>query len=122
MLFYFIRLKFKNKLRKSCAIGNNPNGEITFGFVVVLPQFPITEPHSYFLTPALSPVGWGGQSEGKRQKLVGWNENSLTTGKGRRKQQSIILIKSMYNMQCSHHPTPSLLLSSKSLSFSQLPT
>jgi len=23
-------------------------------------------------------VGWGGESEGKRQKLVGWDENSLT--------------------------------------------
>jgi len=22
-------------------------------------------------------VGWGGESEGKRQKLVGWDENSL---------------------------------------------
>jgi len=23
-------------------------------------------------------VGWGGASEGKRQKLVGWDENSFT--------------------------------------------
>jgi len=23
-------------------------------------------------------VGWGGESEGKRRKLVGWDENSLT--------------------------------------------
>jgi len=23
-------------------------------------------------------VGWGGESEGKRQKLMGWDENSLT--------------------------------------------
>jgi len=34
-------------------------------------------------------------------------------GKGRRKQQSIILIKSIYNMQWSHHLMLSLLLSSK---------
>ena len=36
------------------------------------------EPHSYSLTPSPSPVGWGRESEGKRQKLVGWDENSLT--------------------------------------------
>jgi len=23
-------------------------------------------------------VGWGGESEGKRQKLMGWDENTLT--------------------------------------------
>jgi len=46
--------------------------------VVVLPHFGTKEPHSYFLTPFPSPVGWGGQSEGKRQKLVGWDKNSLT--------------------------------------------
>jgi len=45
---------------------------------VVLPQFGTKEPRSYSLTPCPSLVGWGGQSEGKRQKLVGWDENSLT--------------------------------------------
>jgi len=38
----------------------------------------IKEPHSYSLTPSPSPVGWRGESEGKRQKLLGWDENSLT--------------------------------------------
>jgi len=36
------------------------------------------EPCGYSLTPSPSPVGWGGASEGKRQKLVGWDENSFT--------------------------------------------
>jgi len=44
---------------------------------VVLPQFATKEPRSYSLTPSPSRVGWGGESEGKRQKLVGWDENSL---------------------------------------------
>jgi len=46
--------------------------------VAVLPQFETEEPCSYSLTPSPSTVGWGGESEGKRQKLVGWDENSLT--------------------------------------------
>jgi len=35
------------------------------------------EPCSYSLTPSPSLVGWGGDSEGKKAKLVGWDENSL---------------------------------------------
>jgi len=46
--------------------------------VVVLPHFATKEPHNYSLTPSPSPVGWGGQSAGIRQKLMGWDENSLT--------------------------------------------
>jgi len=45
---------------------------------VVLPQFATKEPRGYSLTPLPSPVGWGGESEGKKAKLMGWDENSLT--------------------------------------------
>jgi len=46
--------------------------------VVILPQF-ATKNHAVTLSllPP-SPVGWGRESAGKRQKLVGWDENSLT--------------------------------------------
>jgi len=57
----------------------------------------------------------------KRQKLVGRDKNSLTEWQ-KEKKTSIILTKSIYNMQCSHHPMLSLLLSSKRPSLSQLPT
>jgi len=52
------------------------------------------EPHSYSLAPSPSPVGWGGESKGKKGKnsWVGMRTVSQN-GKGRRKQQSIILIK-----------------------------
>jgi len=43
---------------------------------------------------------------------MGRDENSLTEWQ-REKKTTIILIKSIYNMQCSHHPMLSLLLSSK---------
>jgi len=46
--------------------------------VVVLPQFATKEPCSYSLTPSPSLAGRGEESEGKRQKLLGWDENSLT--------------------------------------------
>jgi len=36
------------------------------------------EPGSYSLTPSAIPPGRGGESEGKRQILMGWDENSLT--------------------------------------------
>jgi len=39
--------------------------------VVVLPQFATKEPCSYSLTPSPSPVGWGGESEGKNAKTRG---------------------------------------------------
>jgi len=45
--------------------------------VVVLPEFAPKEPHTYPLPPPPSLVGRGGESEGKRQKLMGWDENSL---------------------------------------------
>jgi len=35
------------------------------------------EPCSYSLTPSPSPVGWGRESKGKMQKLLGCYENSL---------------------------------------------
>jgi len=45
---------------------------------VVLPQF-ATKNHAVTLSaPSPSPVGWGEESEGKRQKLMGWDKNSLT--------------------------------------------
>jgi len=71
----------------------------------------------------LPPPRWDGEEnrKEKRGKLVGWDENSLTEWQ-REKKITIILIKSIYTMQCSRHPILSLLLSSKSFSFSQLPT
>jgi len=89
---------------------------------VVLPPFATKEPRSYSLTPSPSPVGWGGESERKKAKLVGWDENSLT--EWQREKETIInkTDKSIYNTQHSYHQMLSLLLSSKSLSFSQLPT
>jgi len=53
---------------------------------------------------------------------MGWDENNLTEQQREKKITTIILIKSIYNTQCSHHLMLSLLLSSKSPSFSQLPT
>ena len=89
--------------------------------VVVLTQF-ATKNHAVTLSLLPSPW-WDGEENQKEKgkKLAGWDENSLTEWQ-REKKTSVILIKSIYNMQCSHHPMPSLLLSSKSPSFSQLPT
>jgi len=90
--------------------------------VLVLPQFATKEPCSYSLTPSSSPVGWGGASEGKKAKLVGWEKNSLTKWQREKKTTINSTDKSTCNMQCSHHLMLSLLLSSKSLSLLQLPT
>ena len=68
--------------------------------------------------------GWTGRRiRRKKTKTlgVGW-EQFNRMAKGEENNKSITLIKSMYNMQCSHHPMLSLLLSNKSLSSSQLPT
>jgi len=54
-------------------------------------------------------VGWGGESERKLQKLMGWDENSLTEWQREKKTTINNTIKSIYNMQCSHHPMLSLL-------------
>jgi len=35
------------------------------------------EPCGYSLTPSLSPVGWGRESEGKRQTPGGWNKEQF---------------------------------------------
>jgi len=67
-------------------------------------------------------VGWGGESEGKRQKVIGWDENSFTEWQKEKKTIINNTDKSIYNMQCSHHPMLSLLLSSKSPSFGQVPS
>jgi len=84
-----------------------------FTYVVVLPQF-ATKNHTvvFSLLPPPQCDGDKNQKE-KKQKLMSWDENSLTEWQGRRKQQSIIQTKSIYNMQCSHHLMLSLLLSSK---------
>jgi len=58
----------------------------------------------------------------KRQKLVGWDENSLKEWQREKKTTINNTDKTIYNMQCSHHPMLSLLLSSKIPSLSQLPT
>jgi len=67
-------------------------------------------------------VGWEENPKEKRQKLVGWDDNSLTEWQREKKTTINNTDKSIYNMQCSHHLMLSWLLSSKSLSFSQLPT
>jgi len=76
------------------------------------------------LSHSFPPAQWDGEEnlKEKRQKLVGWDENSLTEWQGEKKTTTSKADKSIYNMQCSHHPMLSLLLSNKSLSFSQLPT
>jgi len=43
------------------------------------------DPRSHSLTPSPSPVGWGRESEGKRQKLMGWDENSLAEWQSEKK-------------------------------------
>jgi len=72
----------------------------------------------------LPPHRWDGEEnqKEKRQKLMGWDENSLTEWQREKKTTTNNTDKSIYSMQCSHHLMLSLLLSSKSLSFSQLPT
>jgi len=73
------------------------------------------------LPPSL--VRWGGESEGKEaKKVISWDKNRLAEWQGEKKTTINNTDKSVYNTQCSHHPMLSLLLSSKSLSFSQLPT
>jgi len=65
--------------------------------------------------------GDGEENQKEKAKLMCWAENSLTEWQ-KEKKITIILIKSIYNIQYSHHLMGSLLLSSKSPSFSQLPT
>ena len=80
---------------------------------MVLPQF-ATKNHT--TTLSLVPSPWWDEEGNQKEK----SKNSCTgmrtveeNDKGRRKQQSIILIKSIYNLQCSHHLMLSLLLSIK---------
>jgi len=61
------------------------------------------------------------ENQKEKAKLVGCDKNSLTEWP-REKKITIILIKRIHSMQCSHHPMLSLLLSSKCSYFSQLPT
>jgi len=58
------------------------------------------------------------RKEGKNSS----DENSLTEWQRQKKTTINAIDKSIYNTRCSHHPVLSLLLSSKNLSFSQLPT
>jgi len=85
---------------------------------VVLSQF-ATKNHTVTLSSPL-PSGMGRRIRRKKDKhsWVGMR-TVYQTGKGRRKQ-SIILTKSIYNMQRPDHPMLSLLLRSKSLSLSHL--
>jgi len=53
---------------------------------------------------------------------MGRDENSLTKWQREKKIITVILIKRIYRMQCSHHPMLNLLQSRKSLSLSQLLT
>jgi len=60
---------------------------------VVLPQL-ATKNHAVTLS-LLPPPRWHGEEnqKEKRQKLEGWDENSLTEWQRKKNQQSIILIK-----------------------------
>jgi len=97
------------------------NPAITWLHVLVLPQFATKEPRSYSLTPSPSPVGCGGESEGKRQKFVGWNENSLTEWQREKKTAVNNTNKKHIQHVVFSPPNTQLLLSSKSPFFSQLP-
>jgi len=72
------------------------------------------------LSPA-SPVGWGGESEGKRQKLTGWDENNLTEWQREKKTTVNHTDEKHVQHAVFSPPEAQLLLSSVSLSFSQLP-
>jgi len=76
------------------------------------------------LSHSFPPPWWDGEENPteKRQKLMGRDENSLTKWQREKKIITVILIKRIYRMQCSHHPMLNLLQSRKSLSLSQLLT
>jgi len=81
-----------------------------------------TQNHAVALSLLPSPQWDGEENQKEKAKCVGCDKNSLAEQQRKKKITTIILIKRTYNIQCSHHPMLSLLLSSKSLSFSQLPT
>jgi len=56
----------------------------------------------------------------KEAKLMDWHKDSLTEQQREKKITTIILIKRIYRVQFSHHSMPSLLLSRKLPSPSQL--
>jgi len=68
--------------------------------------------HAVTLTPSLLPGGEENPKE-KKQKLMGWDENSLTEQQREKKTTINNSDKSIYNMQRSHHLTLSLLVSRK---------
>jgi len=53
------------------------------------------------------------ENQKEKAKLMGCNKNSLTEQQMEKKITTIILIKIIYSMQCSHRPMLSLLLSSR---------
>ena len=67
-------------------------------YVVVLPQF-AAKNHAVTLSLVPPPLwAWGGESEGKRKNSWVGMRTVNQNVKGRRKQQSTILIKSVYNV------------------------
>jgi len=62
------------------------------------------------------------ENQKENAKPVGCDKNSLTEQQRQKKITTIILIKGIYSMQCSHRLMLTLLLRSKSPSFSRLPT
>jgi len=54
----------------------------------------------------LPPPWWDGEEnqKKKRQKLLVWDEDSLTEWQREKKTAINNTDKSIYNMQCSHHP------------------
>jgi len=73
---------------------------------------------SCVLAPSPSPVDR--EEDQKEKSKLGWDKNT-STEQQREKITTIILIKRIYSMQCSHHLKLSLLLSSKSPYCTQLP-
>jgi len=86
---------------------------------VVWPQL-ATKNHTVAFS-LLPTTQWDGEkNQNEKAKLVGWDKNSLTEWRREKKITTVRVIKRIYNMQCSHYLMLSLLLSSKSPSFSQL--
>jgi len=80
-----------------------------------------TKNHAVALS-LLHPPWWDGEKNQKEKaKLMGCDKNSSTEWQ-REKKITIILVKRIYSMQCSHHPMLSLLLNNKIPFLQQLPT
>jgi len=80
--------------------------------VAVQPQL-ATQNHAAALSLLPSSRWDGEQNQKQKAKLMGWDKNSLTEWEREKRITTIILIKRICSMQCSHHLILSLFLSSK---------